>query len=482
MTVPPGAAAASPAEVAAMRLRRVHFVAIGGIGMSGIARIMLARGYGVSGSDAADSAVLQDLRNRGALVNVGHQASNVGDVDTVVVSTAVRPSNPEVAAAKQRGIRVIPRAAALAAIMLGRRGVAVAGTAGKTTTTSMLVVALRAAGLDPSYSIGGELASTGVNAAEGTGEIFVAEADESDGSFLLLRPELAVVTNVEADHLDQHGTPSAYAAAFDAFLRCIEPGGVLVAGLDDPGSRRLAGEARSLQLRVRTFGRAADADLRLTELRLSPAATSYTATLGDRRIDVTVQGAGLHLALDSAAALLAGLELGADETALVCGLADFSGVRRRFEVKGSARGVRVFDDYAHHPTKVTAALDAARIVAGAGRLVVVFQPHLYSRTRDFADGFGIALGLADEVVVMDVYGHREDPIAGITGAMVAERIPLDPARVHFEPDPDAVAPLVAGLARDGDVIVTIGAGDVTTQGDRILAALSVDDTSRGANR
>jgi len=452
----------------------VHLVGIGGAGMSGIARIMLARGMAVSGSDSRDSPALAALRGLGATVHVGHRGGNLGPaVGTVVVSTAIREANPELVEARRRGLPVLHRAAALAALMAGRRRVAVAGTHGKTSTTAMLTVAAQACGADPGYAIGGDLAGSGTNASDGGGELFVAEADESDGSFLLLSPDAAVVTNVEADHLDQHGTPEAVAAAFDRFAERVAPDGFLVTCADDPGARRLAAAAARLPRRVRSYGESAGADLRLAELALSPSGGSYLAVLdGTALARVRVAVPGRHMALNSAAALLAGLELGLPAAGLVAGLAGYRGVRRRFELKGTAAGVRVYDDYAHHPTEVAAQLWAARLVAGDGRLVVAFQPHLFSRTAAFAPEFGAALGLADEVVVLDVYPAREDPVPGVTGKLVADAVPLPAGRVRFEPDRSAVAGEVAGRARAGDLVITMGAGDVTTLGPAVLDRLA----------
>jgi UDP-N-acetylmuramate--alanine ligase len=451
-------------------LGAVHFIGIGGAGMSGIARILLARGVPVSGSDRRESPTLLALRALGARVVVGHDAAHVGDADTVVVSTAIRGDNPELVAAQDRDLQVLPRAVALASVMAGRRSVAVAGTHGKTSTTSMLTVAVQACGADPSFAIGGDLNESGSNAHSGTGDVFVAEADESDRSFLLLDPYAAIVTNVEADHLDNYGDLAAVEEAFDRFVGTVDPGGFVVVCADDPGAARL----RDVPTpgRVRTYGTAADADLRLIDLEVAPDGTSYTAVLDGRELGrVRIRVPGEHMARNSAAALLAGLELGMPGERLVDGLARFGGVHRRFELKGVVGGVRVYDDYAHHPTEVTAQLRAARAVVGDGRLVVAFQPHLYSRTREFAGGFGQALGLADEVVVMDVYGAREDPVPGVTGAMVAEAVPLPPECVRFEPSWSATAPALADRARPGDLVVTMGAGDVSMVGPEVLEVL-----------
>jgi UDP-N-acetylmuramate--alanine ligase len=472
------------APVAPDGLARVHLVGIGGAGMSGIARILLARGDAVSGSDAKDSRTVLALRAQGARIAVGHHAANLDQLDggptAVVVSSAIRDTNPELTEARRRGIPVLHRSAALAGLMVGHRVACVAGTHGKTSTTSMLTVALQHCGLDPSFAIGGDLNESGANAHHGSGGLFVAEADESDGSFLAFTPSVAVVTNVEADHLDHHGTVAAYVAVFDAFLRRIEPGGVLVACADDPGSAALADRAEAAGIRVRRYGFTATGPADATLHAFHPVRGDGESSAGGGEVQVTLDGAivrlrvavpGEHMALDAAAALLAGVELGAPVPGMLAGLAAFGGVRRRFEFKGRAGGVRVYDDYAHNPTKVTAQLRASRLVAGDGRLVVVFQPHLFSRTRDFASEFGRALGLADEVVVLDVFGAREEPIPGVSGALVAEAVPLPAARVHHEPSFDRVPDLVAAVARPGDLVITMGAGDVTLLGPEILLAL-----------
>ncbi|MCW2726457.1 MAG: murC [Frankiales bacterium] len=453
-------------------LGTVHLVGIGGAGMSGIARVLLARGTTVTGSDMKDSRGVAALRALGATVHIGHEAANIDGAATVVVSSAIRATNPELAEAQARGIPVVLRAEALAALMRGRRGVAVAGTHGKTTTTSMLTVAAFHCGVDPSFAIGGDLNEAGSNAHHGTGNLFIVEADESDGSFLAYRPYAAVVTNVEADHLDHYGDAAAVDRAFEDFVSTIEPGGFVVMCADDPGTARLATWARAQGCDVRTYGVAPDADLRLDALTTAGATSRYEPVLYGRRLPaVELQVAGRHLALNSAAALLAGIGLGLPATQLIEGLAGFTGVRRRMELKGIAAGVRVYDDYAHHPTEVEAQLIAARDVAGGGRLIVTFQPHMYSRTLTFAEAFGRALGLADEVIVMDVYGAREDPMPGVTGALVAGAIPLPGHRVVFEPSWSAVPALLAGRARPGDLVLTLGAGDVTQIGPEVLRLL-----------
>jgi UDP-N-acetylmuramate--alanine ligase len=470
-------------------LHGAHFIGIGGAGMSGIARILLARGAAVSGSDAKDSRTLLALRAQGAIIAVGQSAANLdllpAGPKVVVVSSAIKSDNPELVAARNRGIEVLHRAEALAELMTGQRVACVAGTHGKTSTTSMLTVALQHCRLDPSFAIGGDLNESGANAHHGTGGVFVAEADESDGSFLAFTPDVAVVTNVEADHLDHHGTIESYTRTFDDFVGRIAPGGVLVACADDPGSAALADRAAEAGVRVRRYGftAAGPDDAILSDFHPTGGASDERAggseiavRLGDDIIALKVAVPGEHMALNSAAALLAGLVLGAPRDGLVEGLAAFGGVRRRFEFKGRMDGIRVYDDYAHNPTKVAAQLRATRLVTGGGRLLVIFQPHLYSRTRDFAAEFGQSLSLADEVIVLDVYGAREEPIAGVTGRLIADAIDLPAERVHYEPGFDRVPALVAGLARPGDLVLTMGAGDVTLLGAEILAALDREFT------
>jgi UDP-N-acetylmuramate--alanine ligase len=459
----------TPVEVVtADRLGRVHFVGIGGAGMSGIARIMLGRGIPVSGSDAKDSDLLADLRELGATTHVGHAAEHVGDASTVVVSTAIRETNPELAAARERGLLVLHRAAALASLMDGRRSVAVAGTHGKTTTTSMLTVALQHAGADPSYCIGGQLVTTGLGAADGSGDLFVAEADESDGSFLMFAPKAAIVTNVEADHLDNYANFEKVKETFARFVERIEQGGLLVVCADDPVARALGEDGARRGLTVRTYGEAEDADYRTAGF--TPRGLGSRFTVGERSLELSVPGR--HNALNATAAYATAVELGVSAGAVAEGLAGFTGARRRLEPKGEVAGIKVFDSYAHHPTELAADLRATRDYVGelgGGRIVAVFQPHLFSRTKFFAAEFGAALGLADEVVVMDVFPAREDPIPGVTGELVAKAVPH--GRVTYEADGNMVAGRVAAIAAPGDVIITMGAGDVTTLGPKILGLL-----------
>jgi UDP-N-acetylmuramate--alanine ligase len=463
------------APVPLAELGQVHFTGIGGAGMSGIARIMLARGVKVSGSDAAASDLLTALAHQGADVHVGHAARNIDGADTLVVSTAIREDNPELAEARRRGLRVLHRAAALASVMLGRRGIAVAGTHGKTTTTSMLTTILRHSGADPGYVIGGILTETGLGAGDGGGAMFVAEADESDGSFLMLAPELAIVTSVEADHLDNYAGLSQIQAAFAEFAARITAGGVLIACADDAGARALAAAAARPGVRVRSYGEEPGAGYRLTSVR-QEGMTIRFAVSGPQagpgagepaQLEVGVPGR--HNALNATAAYAAALELGLSPGQAATGLAAYRGVHRRMEPKGEAAGVLVLDSYAHHPTELAADLRTARQIRPSGRVLAAFQPHLFSRTRIFAAEFGAALGLADEAFVLEVYPAREDPEPGVSGLLVAAAVPG--GRAHFIPDRAGLPAAVAAAARPGDLVLTMGAGDVTALGPLIVAAL-----------
>lgn len=461
------------------QLGRVHFIGIGGAGLSAIARIMAANGVPVSGSDDQDTPFLPSLRELGVTCHLGYapeHLAHLADGDTVVVTTAAREDNVEVAEARRRGLRLLPRSAGLAATMAGRRVLAVAGTHGKTTTTGLLTSALLAAGADPTYAVGGVLTATGRNADAGTDDLFVAEADESDGAFLVYRPHAAIVTNVEADHLDNWGTEEAYHAAFDEFADTVDRDGFLVCCGDDPGARALAATARASGLEVITVGEAEDCDLRIVDLVLD-GSTSSSRIVRDGvdlgRLSLLIPGR--HYVLDAAAALAMGLRLGFSFGELTDGLAAFTGTGRRMELKGEAAGIRVYDSYAHHHVEIAGDLQAARSVVGGGRLVVAFQPHLVSRTRTLGTQMGQALGAADEVVVLDVYLAREDADPAVTGRLVADAVPLPAEQVVFEADFDAVPAELVRRARPGDVILTLGAGSITQLAAPILALLRERD-------
>ncbi|GAA5033069.1 UDP-N-acetylmuramate--L-alanine ligase [Terrabacter aeriphilus] len=456
-------------------LGRVHFLAIGGAGMSGVARIMLARGIRVTGSDAKDVPVLKALESEGAGVWVGFHEGHQERADAVVMSSSIRDDNVELVAARERGVPVLHRAQGLAALMQGRRPVAVAGANGKTTTTSMLTVALQGCGLDPSFAVGGELAKHGTNAHDGADEIFVVEADESDGSFVVYAPEVAIVTNVQPDHLDFYSSFKVVEAAYDAFVRTIRPDGLLVTCADDAGAVRLAERARAAGRTVLTYGFDAGADVVLSGHRHDGVTSSVVLVDGGRSHRMVLGVPGRHNALNAAAAYVAAVHgLGQAPEGVLAGLASFTGTRRRFEPKGEAGGVVVVDDYAHNAGKVAAVVETAKdLVGDAGRLVVVFQPHLYSRTRDFAVELGAGLSPADVVVVMDVYAAREDPEPGVSGRLVADAVlaARPEVDVRYVPSWSEVAPVVAGIARPGDLVLTVGAGDVTMVGPEILRLL-----------
>jgi UDP-N-acetylmuramate--alanine ligase len=461
-------------QVPLSELGQVHFAAIGGAGMSGVARIMLARGLAVSGCDSASSAQLDELAELGAHVCVGHSADHLAGIDTLVVSSAIRADNPELVAARAAGKRVLHRAAALASVMIGHQSIVIAGTHGKTTTTSMITTELRACGADPSYLIGGVLAETGVGAGDGSGAAFVAEADESDGSFLMFRPDAAVITCIEADHLDNYENLAQIEDAFLAFVGMMSAGGLLVIDADDPGARRLAQVVEcGWPVRMVRYGESAEADYRITGIWPDGMSTEFEVLVrggGAAPVRLRVAVPGRHNARNATAAYAIAVELGHEPERVAAGLARYGGAKRRMEIKGEVRGVRVLDSYAHHPTELAADLAAARDIAVGGRVIAIFQPHLFSRTRFFAAEFGAALGQADEVFVLDIYAAREDPEPGVTGALVADAVPG--GRAVFVRDNAELADAVADLAKPGDVVLTMGAGDVTTYGPLIVAELA----------
>lgn len=455
-----------------IRMQRVHFVGIGGSGMSGIAEILLAMDYRVSGSDLAASTVTDRLAGLGARIAIGHRAENVGAADVIVISSAVGPENPEVRDGRGRGIPIVPRAEMLAELMRLKYGIAVGGTHGKTTTTSMASLVLSAGGLDPTVIIGGRLEQLGSGAKRGTGDYFVAEADESDGSFLKLSPTVSVVTNIDDDHLEHYGDMGRLTATFGEFLNKVPFYGFGVVCLDDP---RLRGIVSISSRRMATYGFSPDAEVRADDLRIGPDGARYRlsrkgADLGE----VSLASFGVHNVANSLAAATVGLELGLPPGDVIRGLGDFAGVDRRLEFKGACAVEggrwRVYDDYGHHPTEVTATIAAARAMAGGGRVVVVFQPHRYSRTALLYDKFASALAAADRLWLLPIYPAGESPRPGVDAALIADAARLKGyAAVTLAPLDEIVAPLVADL-RAGDVLLTMGAGNVTTLGPRLLAA------------
>ena len=452
--------------------RRIHLVGIGGAGMSGLARLLLARGATVSGSDLKESPALVQLRAIGARTAVGHEPGNVGEADAVVVSTAIRSDNPEVAEAHRRGIAVLARAQVLAALMRERRGVAVAGTHGKTTTTSMLAVILEGAGLDPTYLVGGDLNESGSNARWGAGDLFVAEADESDGSFLLLEPEVAVVTNVEDDHLDFYADLTEIEAAFVSFCRRA---GVVVACADDPGTIRVV-EASGTP--VVWYGEGERADVRAEAIDVSRGGGRCRLRVGPGAAaepwigEIALPVPGRQHLVNAAGAVATACRVGVPPAEAAEALAGFAGVRRRWERRGTAGGAAFVDDYAHHPTEIAATLAAAR-ADGADRILAVFQPHRYTRTTALWRGLGESLAGADVVVVTDVYGAGERPVPGVTGKLVVDSLveAWPGKRAVYLPRRSDVAPFLAREVRPGDLVLTLGAGDITMVGDETLSLL-----------
>ena len=455
-----------------------HFIGIGGAGMSGLARVLHERGQVVTGSDMRHSRYAAALADMGVPVAIGHDAANLGDPEIVVVSSAIPESNPELAEARRRGLTVWPRARMLAALAGDQLTVAVAGTHGKTSTSSMAAAALIAAGEDPTFLIGGELTGLGGNARCGSGRYYVVEADESDGSFLLLDPYCAIVTNVEADHLDHYGSFEEIVETFTRFLAHVHPDGVAVLCADDPVLRRLASV---LERRVVTYGRAADADVRLVSFAPTESGSEFTVGLPDGcEVACAVGTPGEHMALNATAVLAAAWALGIDLEAAARGIAAFAGVKRRFEEIGSVAGVRVVDDYAHHPTEVRATLEAARAATG-GSVWVVFQPHRFTRTAALSREFGEAFGAADRVVLLDVYSAGEAPVPGVSGKTVVDALLRSHPRTRlaYFPHRSATASYVAERARPGDLVLTMGAGDVTTLAPEIVRALSERVASGG---
>ena len=447
--------------------KRVHFIGIGGAGMSGLARIALSHGIKVSGSDAKDSNVVVALRALGANVSVGHKSENVDGADLIVFSTAISENNPERLRALELGLPIIARATALALLMSESKSIAVAGTHGKTTTSSMLTVALQATGADPSFAIGGTITASGSNAHRGTGDFFVAEADESDGSFVAYHPYGAIITNIEHDHVDFFADESAVFEVFAEFVTTIDSEGFLIYCNDDKGSRKLGSTVTNT--RTFTYGTSPDSDLVIDQITLLPLGSSARAIWHGKvigKLELSVPGH--HNLMNAAAALAAGIVLDQAPGEMIDGLATFKGAGRRFEIKGTVNGIRVIDDYGHHPTEIEVTLTAARRFAGEGRLVVVFQPHRYSRTKAFIDNFATTLDLADEVIVLEIYAASEKPIAGISSEAIVEKM----TRGKFIPNFIDAVDAVVKSAKPGDVVITLGAGDVSSLAPIIVEELA----------
>ena len=448
--------------------KRIHFIGIGGAGMSGLARISLSHGITVSGSDAKDSSVVKALQALGATIATVHSASNVDGADLVVYSTAISTSNPELMRAQELKLSILTRAAVLSILMSESKSIAVAGTHGKTTTSSMMAVALQACGADPSFAIGGTITASGSNAHRGTGEIFVAEADESDGSFIEYHPFAAIVTNVEHDHVDFFATLADVAQAFKDFAATINKDGFLTYCADDEGARALASTVKTCALI--SYGVDESCDLRLDSIELEAMGSRARAIWRGKVVGfIELQVPGHHNLLNAAAVLATGLNLGFPAPELLTGLAVFRGTGRRFELIGTVHGIRVIDDYGHHPTEIDVTLKAARRFAGDGRLIVIFQPHRYSRTKAFSAQFAKALDVADRAIVLEVYAASEKPIAGVTSRLITGAM----NQGEYIPNFIEVTDSVIDTAQPQDVIITLGAGDVSS-----LAPIIVDGLSR----
>lgn len=459
---------------AAQELGHVHFLGLAGVGVSAVARLMLAAGVPISGTDAKDLPVLEEFRDAGVPVRVGYSAQNLASVeaqaghpvDTLIASSVATAGNPEYDAAARSGVRLLHRSQGLAACMADKRAVAVAGTHGKTSTSSMAAVMLEAAGRMPSFAIGANVTGLGTNAALGAGQWFVAEADESDGSLLNYSPEVAVVTNVEPDHLDHYGSAEAVEQVFADFTARIRDGGTLVLCAEDPGCRtlgdRVSPALAARGVKVLSYGFSAEADL---QVQAVAAGAGQRISLRHKGVEVAadLNVPGAHNALNAAAAAAVGLCVGMSLDAAVRGVSAYAGSSRRFELRGQISGIRVYDDYAHHPTEVAAVLSAARSVAGTGRVHAVFQPHLFSRTQDFAAEFGAALKAADTASVLEIYPAREEPIAGVSAALLGHPVRSRAATVEH----------IGCAAQPGDTVLTIGAGDITQ-----LAAEIVEDLQK----
>lgn len=444
----------------------IHFIGIGGSGMSGIARILIGMGHKVTGSDLRDTDNVAALRELGAEIFIGHDERHLGNPDTVVVTSALWPTNPEYLLAKHRGIPVIHRSQALAYLTSKNRVVAVAGAHGKTTSTGMVITALLKLGVDPSFVNGGVISSLNSSSAKGDSDLFIIEADESDGSFLHYDTAVALITNVDADHLDHYGSEEAFEQEFANFASGAKE--FVAISSDDPGAVRVTKLIR--EKRILTFGYAADAEVRLFDVDASGAEVTFAINFEGKEYRAELTIPGEHNAINAAGAFAVLVGLGFDPAASLHGITAFRGTERRFQLHGEERGVRVYDDFAHHPTEVAAALKAARAVVGEGRLITVFQPHLYSRTRLMHDQFAEALAASDEVVVLDIYAAREDPEPGVTGQMVSDSF-ANPSQVHYVPLWEDAPAVAAKLAQAGDFIITMGCGDVYRMVPELLEAL-----------
>ncbi len=459
-------------SIAELQQIKLHFIGIGGAGMSGIARIMLAKSIEVSGSDAKDSQILLSLKTLGAKISIGHAAANIGQAQLVIVSAAIAENNPELIAARESGIPIASRATALSWLLTESTSIAIAGTHGKTTTTAMLTIALQSAGEDPSFAIGGTINSSGTNAHSGSGKFFVVEADESDGSFLAYKPNAAIITNIEMDHVDHFQSEDQLFATFNDFISSIQRGGKLIICGDDPGCQKILTGINLQKLQVITYGQSPENDFQLTRVNLAPTSSSALIMQNGRKVgELNLLVPGLHNLLNALAAFAAATSLGVSVDRLLTGLKSFSGTRRRFELKGEVNSIKVIDDYGHHPTEISVTLKAARNLVGAGKLYAVFQPHRYSRTAVFAAEFAQALEAADFVYLLEIYAASEKPMAGISSLLISKK--MNQSKVKFEPSMLQVVSDVSSAVKPGDLIILLGAGDVSSLSGPILEQLAV---------
>lgn len=460
-------------SVAELQKMRLHFIGIGGSGMSGIARIMLAKSIEVAGSDSKDSQILLSLKTLGAKIFIGHSASNIGQAQLVVVSAAIAADNPEVVAARKLGIPIASRATALSWLLTESTSIAIAGTHGKTTTTAMLTVAMQSAGADPSFAIGGTINTAGTNAHSGSGKFFVVEADESDGSFLAYKPNAAIITNIEMDHVDHFQNEDQLFSAFNDFISSIQSNGQLIICGDDFGCQQILKQMDSQRIQVITYGQGAENDFQLTRVNLAPTTSSALIMQNGRKIgELNLIVPGLHNLLNALAAFAAASSLAVPVDRLLAGLKTFTGTRRRFELKGEVNSIKVIDDYGHHPTELLVTLTTARNLVGSGKLYAIFQPHRYSRTAAFAKEFAQVLELADFVYLLEIYAASEQPMEGVSSLLISKE--MSEKQVRFEPSMLQVVSDVTNAAKPGDLIIILGAGDVSSLSAPILEQLALN--------
>ena len=459
-------------------IRKIHFVGIGGTGMSGIAEVLVNLGFSVSGSDAADGDTVRRLQRLGCRVAIGHTAENLGDAQVVVVSSAVAPTNPEVRAARETGVPVIPRAEMLAELMRMKFGVAVAGAHGKTTTTWLASLVLDRGGLDPTIVVGGRLRALDTNARLGRGRFLVAEADESDGSFLRLNPTIAVVTNLDREHLDHYGTMEKLRATFVEFANRVPFYGAAIVCIDDAGVR---GILPQLVRRVITYGFSDAAEVRAVQRRREGGRTRFVVTRHGAELgEISLGVPGEHMVRNALAAVCVGLEVGVSFDAIRTAIGEFSGIARRMEVRADVDDVLIVDDYGHHPAEIAATLAAAREWQPGRRLVAIFQPHRYTRTRDLAADFGPALAACDRAVVTAIYAAGEPPIEGVNSGLVADAARRAGVNVSLVKSWEDAVDLILPETRPGDVVLTLGAGDVWKAGDLLAARLAASPATASA--